>query len=175
MVLGSVRRMRRDAVHMRLDCAIPPTSLGTLAQGVEMRTLERRDETELARLMWLAFQDRVDDGYDNPAAAAAEAAGTLTGKWGPVIWEASVIAEADGRAIAAAVVVQDEAHAQLPLLAFAMTEPNWQHRGIGRRLIEDAVGRLAAIGVDALHLAVTRGNPARCLYERLGFQVVDQE
>jgi hypothetical protein len=89
--------MPRDVIHTRLDCAIPPTSLGTLPAGIEIRTLEGRDETELGRLTWLAFHTTVDDDYDNPAAAAAETARTLTGKWGPVIWEASVIAETDGR------------------------------------------------------------------------------
>jgi GNAT superfamily N-acetyltransferase len=42
------------------------------------------------------------------------------------------------------------------------------HRGVGRALIERA---LAIVDVPALGLVVTEGNPARGLYEALGFRV----
>jgi GNAT superfamily N-acetyltransferase len=43
------------------------------------------------------------------------------------------------------------------------------HRGVGRALIERA---LAIADVRTLGLMVTEGNPARALYERLGFRLV---
>lgn len=70
------------------------------------------------------------------------------------------------------IIVLDDAHGGLPLLAFAITDPAFQRRGIGRRLIEESIRRLDATGVKELHLAVTRGNPAFALYQRLGFEVV---
>jgi ribosomal protein S18 acetylase RimI-like enzyme len=44
-----------------------------------------------------------------------------------------------------------------------------EHRGIGRALLERG---LALIDGPALGLMVTEGNPARILYERLGFRLV---
>jgi GNAT superfamily N-acetyltransferase len=44
-----------------------------------------------------------------------------------------------------------------------------EHRGVGRPLIERA---LALADVPVLGLMVTEGNPARRLYERLGFRLV---
>jgi GNAT superfamily N-acetyltransferase len=43
------------------------------------------------------------------------------------------------------------------------------HRGIGRALLERA---LALVAGPALGLMVTEGNPARALYEALGFRLV---
>ena len=74
--------------------------------------------------------------------------------------------------ISAAIVVRDSARDGLPLLAFALTEPGHQRRGIGRRLIEESIARLDSNGVHELHLAVSRGNPAARLYQRLGFLIV---
>ena len=94
------------------------------------------------------------------------------GVWGPVVWDASLAAELDSLVISAAIVVRDSAHDGLPLLAFALTDPGHQRRGIGQRLIEESIARLDSNGVHELHLAVTPGNPAVRLYQRLGFEVV---
>jgi len=122
--------------------------------------------------MWLAFQDSVDDEYRVPADAYADAAGVFGDRWGPVVSQASLAAELDSVVISAVVIVLDDAHQGIPLLAFAMTDPAWQRQGIGRWLIEESIRRLDAIGVKELHLVVTRGNPAFALYQRLGFEVV---
>jgi ribosomal protein S18 acetylase RimI-like enzyme len=139
---------------------------------VRVRALSMADESALGRLMWLAFQGSADDEYTAPGDADADAAGALAGRWGPVVWQASLAAELDSAIVSAVIVVLDDAHEDLPLLAFAMTDPACQRRGIGRWLIEESVRRLDAIGVKELHLTVTRGNPAFALYQRLGFEVV---
>jgi ribosomal protein S18 acetylase RimI-like enzyme len=139
---------------------------------VRVRALGMADEPALGRLMWLAFQGSADGEYTAPGDADADAAGALAGRWGPVVWQASLAAELDSGIVSAVIVVLDDAHQGLPLLAFAMTDPACQRRGIGRWLIEESMRRLDAIGVKELHLAVTRGNPAFALYQRLGFEVV---
>jgi GNAT superfamily N-acetyltransferase len=58
----------------------------------------------------------------------------------------------------------------LPLLAFCLTHPDHQGRGLATRLVTHAARELAAEGHEAMHLAVTETNPARALYERLGFR-----
>ena len=51
--------------------------------------------------------------------------------------------------------------------------PEWQDRGIGTAVIEDVIAAAHESG-RAVSLQVLRGNPARRLYERLGFQVYEE-
>ncbi len=57
------------------------------------------------------------------------------------------------------------------LLAFALVAPEWRNQGVGTALIVRSGNVLAAQGATAWTLAVTVGNPAQRLYERLGFRV----
>lgn len=61
--------------------------------------------------------------------------------------------------------VGDEA--ELLLLAVA---PKHQHRGIGRRLLEQFVEQARTAGASRVHLEVRDGNPAVQMYRRAGFQ-----
>lgn len=152
------------------DAALEP---GTAPPAqTQVRELTAADGPVLGRLMWLAFRGGVDDEYSAPADADADAAGALAGRWGPVVWQASLAAEQDGAVAAAVIVVLDDAHEGRPLLAFVMTDPARQRRGVGGWLIVESIRRLDRMGVKELHLAVTRGNPAFALYQRLGFQIV---
>ena len=56
--------------------------------------------------------------------------------------------------------------AELLLLAVA---PDHQGRGIGRRLLDEFVGRARAAGATRVHLEVRDGNPAVDMYRRAGF------
>lgn len=150
--------------------AVPPVT--TLPARVGVRALRVADEAALGRLVWAAFRGGPDDDYGGPGDADAEAADALAGRWGPVVWQASLAAEVESAVISAVIIVSDDTHHGLPLLAFAMTDPAWQRRGIGQWLITESVYRLDAAGAKELHLAVTRGNPAARLYQRLGFEVV---
>lgn len=171
----SLRHVVRDALHLRKAWIAAGPPLAPPSGQVSVRGLSRADEPTLGRLMWLAFQDSADDEYGAPGDAHADAAGALAGRWGPVVWQASLAAELDGVVVSAVIIVLDDAHQDLPLLAFAMTDPACQRRGIGRWLIEESIRCLDAVGVKELHLAVTRGNPAFALYQRLGFEVVPRQ
>jgi GNAT superfamily N-acetyltransferase len=48
--------------------------------------------------------------------------------------------------------------------------PAWQHQGIGTRILND-IKTLASARNKPLRLRVLRVNPARRLYERLGFRI----
>jgi ribosomal protein S18 acetylase RimI-like enzyme len=162
--LCSLRRVARDALHLLKAWVTAGPSAAALPGQVRIRPLSNADEPALGRLMWLAFQGNADDEYTAPGDAEADGAGTLAGRWGPVVWQASLAAELDSAIVSAVIVVLDDAHHGLPLLAFAMVDPACQCRGIGRWLIEESMRRLDAIGVKELHLAVTRGNPpSRCI------------
>ena len=49
-----------------------------------------------------------------------------------------------------------------------------RHEGIGRRILVDLVDASVAQGYAALSLSVNDGNPARRLYESVGFQPVEK-
>ncbi len=54
-----------------------------------------------------------------------------------------------------------------------VTAREHRRQGIGRRLVEDSIWRAAALGFDAIQFnLVFASNPARVLYEELGWQVI---
>ncbi len=53
--------------------------------------------------------------------------------------------------------------------------PDWQNRGIGRRLLIALFRRLVASGLDAAIVWVLRDNPSRFFYERLGGRQVSSK
>jgi ribosomal protein S18 acetylase RimI-like enzyme len=54
-----------------------------------------------------------------------------------------------------------------------MVHPEHRRRGIGRALVEHSLGEARRLGFDALMVnLVFESNPARRLYEDLGFEVV---
>ena len=58
-------------------------------------------------------------------------------------------------------------------LGFIGISPDYQRRGIGTFLIHDLLRKAAARGLPVT-LQVLKGNPARALYERLGFELTGE-
>ena len=56
-----------------------------------------------------------------------------------------------------------------PWVSEIWCDPAHQHRGIGRYLLAEAITQLTEDGFTSLGLAVSHANPARKLYESLGF------
>jgi GNAT superfamily N-acetyltransferase len=140
-----------------------------LPSGVAVRTLTPEDTRRLATLMIVAYAGTVDDHGQPPESAEAEAQRTIAGGYGEVQWDASLLAHtADDGAVGTTVVTRDRGHL---LLAFALVVPKWRNRGLGTALVIRSRNRLAAKGETEWTLAVTVGNPAQRLYERLGFRV----
>jgi GNAT superfamily N-acetyltransferase len=116
-----------------------------------------------------AYTGTIDWERETPAECVAEMRGTLTGKYGPFFDFASFVIEEGGRIVATSLVTYWR---EKPLLAFSMTDPDYQGSGYGKYLIERSISALHARGYPAIYLAVTEGNtPAQKLYARLGFTV----
>jgi GNAT superfamily N-acetyltransferase len=75
---------------------------------------------------------------------------------------------ADGCEIGAAHIVETEEHYRVELIFIL---PRFQRQGIGTRVLQDVMSAARDSG-KGVTLAVMKVNPARSLYERLGFQVV---
>ena len=77
----------------------------------------------------------------------------------------------DGSDIGWLMVLDAQDHVELEHLYL---RPETQGRGIGTRIIQDLVAE-ARKGGREIRLSTARINPARRLYERLGFRVVDED
>ena len=151
----------RAALHASVEAPLPA--------GIALRRLRPTDTRKLATLMAVAYAGTIDDHGEPPSFSAAEAQLTVAGDYGEVQWEASLLAHASGdESVGATVVTWDRGHL---LLAFALVAPEWRNQGLGTALIIRTANLLAATGATEWTLAVTVGNPAQRLYERLGFRV----
>src|SRR3954451_24393413 len=107
-----------------------------LPMGVVVRRLRPDDASALGSLMVSAYAGTVDDHGQPPEFHASEARRTIAGEYGPVEWDASLLATFDQQLIGATVVTLDRGHL---LLAFALVSPEWRNRGVGTALVIAAV------------------------------------
>jgi ribosomal protein S18 acetylase RimI-like enzyme len=150
----------RAVLHRSAEPALP--------MGVVVRRLRPDDASALGSLMVSAYAGTVDDHGQPPECHASEARRTIAGEYGAMEWDSSLLATLDRQLIGATVVTLDRAHL---LLAFALVSPEWRNRGLGTALVIRSGNRLSAMGATEWTLAVTVGNPAQRLYERVGFRV----
>jgi GNAT superfamily N-acetyltransferase len=135
-----------------------------------VRRVRPGDERGLAELMLAAYRGTADDEGGTLEDALWEVRHTLSGEYGEFLWGHSFLVEEDGEALSASLVTGFEG---TPLLAFSMTRPSRQRRGLAGVLILKSARSLRDAGERRLVLFVSEANlPARKLYEKLGFRVV---
>jgi GNAT superfamily N-acetyltransferase len=131
------------------------------------RPVRAEDGPALGHLAMAAYSGGVDDPGEPEAWHVEDLTAALAGRYGRLLTPVSAVVDDDhGLAAATLFTWWDE----LPFLAFCLTHPERQGRGIATGLIAHAARTLAAEGHREVHLAVTETNPARALYERLGFR-----
>jgi GNAT superfamily N-acetyltransferase len=155
---------------------VPPRRLRMIARladvppppgPIRSRPVSAGDGTALGLLAYAAYRGSVDDNGEHEAWHVADLTSALQDEYGRLLTPVSKTVPAGDELIAAAVFTWWD---DLPLLAFCLTHPDHQRRGLATRLVTHAARELAAEGHEAMHLAVTETNPARALYERLGFR-----
>ncbi|MGZ3656602.1 MAG: tetratricopeptide repeat protein [Bdellovibrionota bacterium] len=123
----------------------------------------------LARLMDNAYRGTIDHEGETLAQCEEEMRGTIGGKYGPFLANASFVNITGDQTAAAASMIT--LWKELPLLAFSMSDPAHQGRGLAGALIRKSMFALKESGYEALYLVVTEGNvPAERLYRKLGFE-----
>jgi pimeloyl-ACP methyl ester carboxylesterase/GNAT superfamily N-acetyltransferase len=134
------------------------------------RPVTNSDIPALAQLILDAYAGTIDDEGETLDEALQAIQDTFadaptTGKLLPMC---SFVIEEGGRALACTLVTLWRAQ---PLLAYVMTHPAAQGRGMARFLIRKSIEALLAHDYHELTLFVTKGNsPAEHLYATLGFE-----
>lgn len=160
-----------ERLHMVLRWTVRPVTL-PVPLPMTVREVARSDTEALVTVFFQGDLDTGEDAYPGEANARTDVEATMDGFWGEMLWDASLVAVLDDVAVATTFVVADHHHDGLPLLAFLVTQPAVQRRGAASALVTASLAALHQRGLTELHLAVLPDNPARRLYERLGFTVV---
>lgn len=141
-----------------------------------VRGFTRSDAEQFAHLMLESYRGTVDDEGESLDDARSAVGDLIAGRFGEVDWAASLVVEREGVLVSATIITRDRV-APPPLvageafLAFSLTAPGWQRRGIARACLERSIGVLRSRGEDRLHLVVTRTNtPAATFYRSMGFK-----
>jgi GNAT superfamily N-acetyltransferase len=161
-------RPLRHAHLMSHDLAVRPQWVDP--PGYRLTDVDR-PATDLVDAYCAAFgPDHVDYRDEPRERSLAELESHLSGReYGPLL-RGSGLAIAGGGAVAGAILLgtlPGDPPLYGPWVIEVFRHP--AHRGVGRALCERA---LALADVSTLGLMVTEGNPARRLYEDLGFRVV---
>ena len=168
----------RHARLLRLDLAAADT--GPEHRGLVPLDRERTDRYgELLCRSYPPSHPDHEPGDDDPVAAACLVGEYLRGEHvGPWIEDASWEAMAPDGAAAGMVIVSrisaDEWQPGGPWVTDLAVDPGHTGRGLGGALVCRAAASLQELGEPQLGLAVTAGNPAWRLYERLGFVVMHE-
>ncbi|MFJ9691653.1 GNAT family N-acetyltransferase [Kitasatospora sp. NPDC101183] len=168
-ILRHAHTMRRDLL------ADPPPADwagAPLREGARAVPSDRAPE-ELLEAWRAAFAPgHVDHFPGDDARALAERLGPLLAgeAIGPVLPSSLLAVDAENRVIAGLTLTDRDG---LPWVAEVFRDPARGYPGLGGDLLRLAIADLAARGGEHLTLVVSEGNPARRLYEKLGFGLVE--
>jgi GNAT superfamily N-acetyltransferase len=139
------------------------TQFPEVPEAIQISSL---DSEILGNLMHAAYQGALDYEGESIEQSIQEVKETLDGKYGKVLWEASLrIAESS------AVIFVFFEREKMPLLAYTMTHPDAKAQGLAKKLIQLGISKLSEMNYPKCCLVVTEGNqPAQSIYEKLGFQ-----
>ncbi|MGI9648435.1 MAG: GNAT family N-acetyltransferase [Acidimicrobiia bacterium] len=147
------------------------------ASEVTYRKAEDADLEHVQQTLYLALAWDPDDPIPpfEPVVNHPEIAIYHSGWMRP--GDAGVIAEVDGEFAGMAYyrLFPEDAHGQgfvdphTPELAIAVVDQQ-RGRGIGLRLMEELAAIARSAGIEQISLSVSAGNPARRLYERVGYR-----
>ncbi|MET0489743.1 MAG: GNAT family N-acetyltransferase [Acidimicrobiales bacterium] len=164
-----VRASSLMVLRLPAPSPIPP------GPGVELRPVQDTpfEYGEIVRRAYPPDHPDHELGDATPEGAAATIRGYLAGEIvGPLLTDASAEARLNGVLVGVNIVSDlpaDDEYDGGPWITDLFVDPSAQGHGVGRALLGHALTQLTASGRDRLGLAVTAGNPARRLYEALGF------
>ncbi|MFF2079527.1 GNAT family N-acetyltransferase [Kitasatospora sp. NPDC058162] len=168
-VLRHAHTFRRD---LRADPPPADWAGAPLREGLRAVPCDRSPEAMLES--WRAAFDptHVDHFRGDDTRALAERIGPLLAgeAIGPVLPSSLLAVDAEDQVVGAAVLTDRDG---LPWVAEVFRHPRRGYRGLGADLLRRAVADAAGRGLADVHLVVSEGNPARRVYEALGFELLE--
>jgi GNAT superfamily N-acetyltransferase len=176
LAAGGTPRRHAHVYSRDLHADPPPPWEPRIPLGVRVTALDR-PAADLVDAWRAAFPPGHPDhlGGPPPVHAEQELADELAGGvLGPLLPSSGLAVAGDGRVVAAVIVTDRPGVPPFggPWIAELFRDPAAEWAGLGRLLLERALHLAAELGLPALSLAVTDGNPARRLYESLAFRHV---
>ncbi len=133
------------------------------------------DTARIAQLMLDAYRGTVDDAGETLADALHEVHGFWAGTAGVSPWAEMCMGVRVGDEVVAACLVGEWQSRQVPLMAYVLTHPAWQRRGLALTLIQRVCVQLQHRGQWPVYAVVTAGNlPSEHLMMRAGFERFEQ-
>ena len=178
LVAAGARRRRHAHVFSRDLRADPPPPWRPVGipDGVRITALDR-PAADLVDAWRAAFPPGHPDhlGGPPPADVERELADQIGGQvLGPLLPCSGLAIDGEDRVVAGISVTDRRGTPPwgAPWVGDLFRHPDPRWAGLGRLLLERALSIAAELGLPALGLAVTEGNPARRLYESLSFRLV---
>lgn len=142
-----------------------------LSEGLILRNPAPEDHKLLAALMLDSYSGTIDDDGGIMEDAVTEVANYLRGEYGTPLLDASHLALTPEGIGAASVLITRWGRANLPLVAFVMTHPDWQKKGLAGLLLHRSLTLLKEAEESATRAVVTDGNiPSERLFAGAGFK-----
>ncbi|MER6980531.1 GNAT family N-acetyltransferase [Streptomyces carpinensis] len=173
LIQHGARIMRHaHGMHRDLISDPPPPEWATLdlPDGLHIAPSNRRSE-ELFPAWRAAFSPEHPDHYhgSDEQALHTQLTPLLTGEvLGPVMPCSTLAADEADRVIAGVIVTDRDG---LPWIATVFRQPDPRYAGLGSALLRRMLADAASCGLREIALAVSDANPARHLYEKLGFRL----
>ncbi len=162
-----VRHLHTMRHHLREVPRVEPI------HGLNLRSWASKDAEGLAPALVAAYgPDHPDPAGPDVDEATTSLAHMTDDPDNPVMENATQVALLDGKSVGAALVLRSE-HVlpwKGPWLMNMFRSPDLAVPGIGAAMLTRALENLKVDGEPHLGLAVTSSNPARRVYERLGFE-----
>ncbi len=131
--------------------------------------LSASDAEQFGELLFASYKGTVDDEGETLEETKQEAKASLDGKYGTPIWDASFAISKNNKLVSACLIVDRQG----PFMAFVVSDPQFQGKGLAKELIFHSLNSLYLRGDKSLKLVVTAANtPALTLYKKLGFSEV---
>ncbi|MFE7974028.1 GNAT family N-acetyltransferase [Streptomyces shenzhenensis] len=169
-------RVMRHAHEMRKDliASEPPADWSSRDLGDGLRTAPCDRAAEAIFPAWrAAFPVGHPDHYQgsDERALNERLAPLLAGSvLGPVLPCSALVVDDTDRVVAGAIITDRDG---LPWIADVFRQPGARYAGLGAALLRRVLGAAAADGLTEVALAVSDANPARRVYEKLGFRLTN--
>lgn len=168
-VMRHAHEMRKDL----LACP-PPTDWASCALGPGLHIVASDRAADAVFPAWrAAFPAGHPDHYkgSDEEAVSERLAPLLAGSvLGPVLPCSALVVDETDHVVAGAIITDRDG---LPWIADLFRRPGESYAGVGAGLLRRVLSAAAADGLTDVSLVVSDANPARRVYEKLGFQLTD--